>query len=127
MIVEYLNAGGWEEAADRFGLTPIVRVNDLILISGMSGGSDSPDPEEQFTAAFQDIADALAVVGCGWDDVVKMTTYHQGGLRQHLDLLLEVKDRFVKLPYPAWTGVGVTELANPHALIEIDVTAVASA
>ena len=41
----------------------------------------------------------------------------------HLDLLLEVKDRYVKAPYPAWTGVGVTDRANPHALIEIDVIA----
>jgi len=101
----------------------VVRVGDLVFISGASGGSHSADPEQEFTAAFQDIADTLAAAGVGWDAVVKMPTYHQGGLRQHLDLLLQVKDRFVG-PYPAWTAVGVTELANPDALIEIDVIAV---
>lgn len=102
----------------------MVRVGDLVFISGASGGSHSADPEQEFTAAFQDIADTLAAAGVGWYAVVKMTTCHQGGLRQHLDLLLQVKDRFVGPPYPAWTAVGVTELANPDALIEIDVIAV---
>lgn len=40
-----------------------------------------------------------------------------------LELLLKVKDRFVDPPYRAWTGVGVTELAKPHSLFEIDVMA----
>lgn len=123
MTVDYLNADGWETTIDRFHLTPVVKVGDLVFISGATGSSDSPDPELQLTAAFQDISDTLAAAGVGWDQVVKMTTYHQGGLRQHLDLLLEVKERFVRPPYPAWTGVGVTELANPHALVEIDVVA----
>jgi enamine deaminase RidA (YjgF/YER057c/UK114 family) len=122
--VEYLDSDAWGTTVDRFHLTPVVRVGDLVFISGASGGSHSADPEQEFTAAFQDIADTLAAAGVGWYAVVKMTTCHQGGLRQHLDLLLQVKDRFVGPPYPAWTAVGVTELANPDALIEIDVIAV---
>ena len=126
MDIEYINVEGWEDSARRFNLTPLVRVGDVILISGASGGSDSLDPEEQFTAAFDDVAETLAAANATWDDVVKMTTYHQGGLSRHLDVLLRVKDHFVKPPYPAWTGVGVSELANPHALVEIDVIAIAS-
>ena len=126
MTVEYLNADGWQDTVNRFGLTPLVKVGNLILVSGATGGIDSPDPEEQFNAAFQDVSDTLAAAGCGWGQVVKMTTYHQHGMRQHMEVLLEVKNRYVNPPYPAWTGVGVTELANPHALVEIDVIAVSN-
>ena len=36
---------------------------------------------------------------------------------------MKVKDEFVRTPYPAWTAVGVTELARPNGLIEVKVTA----
>jgi enamine deaminase RidA (YjgF/YER057c/UK114 family) len=35
---------------------------------------------------------------------------------------MQVKDAFVKEPYPAWTAIGVAELAF-GALVEIKVTA----
>lgn len=108
---------------DRYHLAAAIRVGDTIHISGSTGRSDSDDVEQQFVAAFEGVAANLATVGSGWDDVVKMTTYHVGGITAHLDLLLAVKDRYVKPPYPAWTGVGVTDLTNPHALVEIDVIA----
>ena len=123
MDIEYGSADGWSDAEDKLHLTPVVRVGNTIHISGTTGRSSSQNPEEQFVAAFKDVSDALSAVGAGWDDVVKLTTYHVGGIHTHLDLLLEVKDRYVKAPYPAWTGVGVTDLANPDALIEIDVIA----
>jgi enamine deaminase RidA (YjgF/YER057c/UK114 family) len=34
-----------------------------------------------------------------------------------------VKDRYVEAPYPAWTAIGVVELAVSGALVEIRVTA----
>jgi len=123
MDVEYVTADGWSDSEDELHLTPVVRVGNTIHISGTTGRNSSQDPEEQFVAAFEAIADMLSAVGAGWDDVFKMTTYHVGGIATHLDLLLDVKDRYVNAPYPAWTGVGVTDLANPDALIEIDVIA----
>jgi enamine deaminase RidA (YjgF/YER057c/UK114 family) len=51
-----------------------------------------------------------------------MTTFHVG-LRDHLGTFLKVKDRYLEAPYPAWTAIGVVELAVPDALVEIRVTA----
>ena len=36
-----------------------------------------------------------------------------------LDALVPVKNRYIKAPFPAWTAVGVTELYEPTALVEI--------
>ena len=59
----------------------------------------------QFRHAFQRAAAILTAAGLDFTDVVEMTTYH------------------VHLQEPAWTAVGVTELARPGALIEVKVTA----
>jgi enamine deaminase RidA (YjgF/YER057c/UK114 family) len=54
-----------EDTVNRFHLIPVVRVGNTVHVSGATGGSRSPDPEAQFTAAFQDIADTLAPAGVG--------------------------------------------------------------
>jgi len=51
-----------------------------------------------------------------------MTTFHVG-LQRHLETFMKVKDRYVHPPYPAWTAIGITELAFPGGLVEIKVIA----
>ena len=55
-------------------------------------------------------------------DVIEMTTFHVG-LQQHLETFLGVKDRYLNEPYPAWTAIGISELAVAGGLVEIRVTA----
>ncbi|MGK0273337.1 MAG: enamine deaminase RidA (YjgF/YER057c/UK114 family) [Cocleimonas sp.] len=51
-----------------------------------------------------------------------MITYHVG-LRANLESFMSVKDEFIFEPFPAWTAVGVSELAKEGAIVEIRVTA----
>ncbi|SDM34754.1 RidA family protein [Allokutzneria albata] len=99
-----------------------VRVNGLVLFSGVTGtqpdGSVSADPRTQIEAAFNHLGLYLREAGLGFEHVVEITTYHVG-LRRHLDSFLEVKDRFLREPYPAWTAIGVSELITEGALVEI--------
>jgi enamine deaminase RidA (YjgF/YER057c/UK114 family) len=53
-----------------------------------------------------------------------MTTFHVG-LQEHLGTFLAVRDEFLSAPWPAWTAIGVSELAAPGARVEIKVTVVA--
>jgi enamine deaminase RidA (YjgF/YER057c/UK114 family) len=111
---------------DRFHFAPAVRAGELLLCSGQIGigpdGRAIADPAAQFTAAFEAVKAVLAEAGLGFGDVVEMTTYHAGGM-QHLPVFMQVKDRYVKEPYPAWTAIGIVELAFPGGLAEIRVTA----
>jgi enamine deaminase RidA (YjgF/YER057c/UK114 family) len=124
--IQYLGVEEWPDDVEQFHLTPIVRVGALIFVSGVTAPDVSNDLEAHLVAAFEAVAETLTVAGVGWEDVVKLTTYHVGEFRAHLELIFDVKDRYVKAPYPAWTGIGVSELADPDALIEIDVVAVVS-
>ena len=80
------------------------------------------DPERQFATAFENLDAVLAAAGTSLAHVVELTTYHTA--MEHLALFAEVKSRFLTTtPYPAWSAIGVQELALPGLLVEIKATA----
>ena len=111
---------------DRFHFAPAVRSGGLLLCSGQIGigpdGRAPADPSEQFALAFEGVKEILAAAGLDFSDVVEMTTFHVG-LLQHLGAFTAVKDRYLPEPFPAWTAIGVSELAFPGGLAEVRVTA----
>ena len=111
---------------DNFHYAPAVIVGDQLRCSGMIGIrpdlSVPEDPTEQIALAFDNLRGLLGEVGLTFADVVEMTTYHVG-LSEQIDRFIAVKDTFVSAPYPAWTAVGISELAIPGAVVEIRITA----
>jgi enamine deaminase RidA (YjgF/YER057c/UK114 family) len=111
---------------DRWHFAPAVESGGFLFVSGCTGtrpdGTNSSDVSEQFRQAFKTVEMSLAEAGLTFSDVVEMTSYHVG-LEKHFQEFMVVKDEFVGEPYPAWTAVGVSELAADGAVIEIKVTA----
>jgi enamine deaminase RidA (YjgF/YER057c/UK114 family) len=101
------------------------RVGRTIYVSGEIGttpeGVLPEDPEAQMRAAFLNLSDTLRAAGASWGEVVAMTTYHVG-LQDQIQAFVEIRNEFVREPYPAWTGVGVTEL-HSGAVVEISLVA----
>ena len=117
---------GMEAFHDQFHFAPAVRDGTRLYCSGVIGigadGKASADPETQFTQAFESLKSVLATAGVSFADVIEMTTFHVG-LQANLRVFAKVKDRYLQAPYPAWTAIGVTELAVPGGLVEIKVVA----
>ncbi len=117
---------GMEMAYDQFHFAPAVKTGRWLRCSGMLGTDEKfvaiAEPEAQFAQAFENVKSVLAAAKLDFSDVVEMTTFHVG-LQQHLGTFLAVKDRYLTAPYPAWTAIGIVELAVPGALVEIRVTA----
>lgn len=117
---------GMEMAYDQFHFAPAVRSGGLLRCSGQLGTDERfvaiTGPEAQFAQAFENARRVLTAAKLDFSDVVEMTTFHVG-LREHLGAFMKVKDRYLAPPYPAWTAIGVVELAVPGALVEIRVTA----
>ena len=61
----------------------------------------------------------LEEVGATFDNLVDLKTYHIE-LQHSIAVFAEVKDRYIKDPYPTWTAIGVRELANRDLMVEID-------
>jgi enamine deaminase RidA (YjgF/YER057c/UK114 family) len=112
---------------DRFHFAPaVVDDSGTVHCSGVLGsgadGSFADEPVDQFRQAFANVATVLEEAGCGWSDVVEMTTFHVD-LMENLRAFVQAKDETVGEPYPAWTAIGVSALAMPGALVEVKVTA----
>jgi enamine deaminase RidA (YjgF/YER057c/UK114 family) len=117
---------GMEMAYDGFHFAPALKTGRWLRCSGQLGTDEKfaaiPEPEAQFAQAFENVKRVLAAAKLDFSDVVEMTTFHVG-LQQHLGTFIAVKDRYLAAPYPAWTAIGIVELAVPGALVEIRVTA----
>jgi enamine deaminase RidA (YjgF/YER057c/UK114 family) len=117
---------GMEMAYEQFHFAPAIRTGKWLRCSGQLGTDEQfqaiAEPEAQFVQAFENVKSVLAAAKLGFGDVVELTTFHVG-LREHLGVFMKVKDRYLEAPYPAWTAIGVVELAVPDALVEIRVTA----
>lgn len=94
--------------------------------------------EPQFVQAFENVKKVLTAAGATFDDVVEMVTYHVTGQTPvnpgeqqnftipHLQLFMQVKDRYFTKNFPTWTGFGITALSTPGLIVEIKCTAVFS-
>jgi enamine deaminase RidA (YjgF/YER057c/UK114 family) len=120
-----INPPGTEKAYERWQFSQAVQVGDTIWVSGQVGmekNRPAEGIEAQSRIAFENLQHVLAEAGATLADVVELVTYHT----KMSDMAGFSKARALFFPnnYPAWTAVGVTELAVPGVLIEIRATAV---
>ena len=112
---------------NNFHFAPAVRTNGMVICSGVIGtGADGKVPEaaaDEFRLAWQGVGQVLKEAGLGYENIVDCTTYHVG-LNDHLGDFMKVRDEFLAEPWPAWTAIGVTELAVRGGRVEIRVVAV---
>jgi len=117
---------GMEGFYDHFHFSPAIKDGDRLFCAGMIGlepdGQAVADPERQFAQAFESLKAVLDAAGASFADVAEMTTFHVG-LQRYLELFMKVKDRYMGEPYPAWTAIGISELAVPGALVEVKIVA----
>ena len=85
----------------------------LDLDNRLVGGPD--DFRAQCEKAFENLRLALAAVGAGLKDVVKITNYLVD--MRHVAIFREVRDRFLAgAPQPASTTMAISQLARPGQL-----------
>ena len=88
--------------------------------SGKMGG----DIREQIELAFQNLKAALASVGAGFDQLVKINNYIVD-IGKNIGHFREIRDKYLNTAAPpASTTIGVPELARPGALFEIEAVAI---
>lgn len=98
------------------GYSPAIRSGDLLFVSGQVGsredGSPEPDFKKQVELAFENLKAVLAAAGCGFDDIIDITSFHTDPENQFADILTVKNAIFDQAPYPNWTALGVTWLAG---------------
>ncbi len=114
------------ELYDRFHFSQAVRSGNLLLCSGQIGTDANGTVPSEFLdearLAWAAVGRVLEAAGLGPESVLEFTSYHVG-LQQSLPDFMRARDEFLCEPWPAWTAIGVAELAVPGARVEIRVTA----
>jgi enamine deaminase RidA (YjgF/YER057c/UK114 family) len=112
---------------DGYCYAPAVIVGRDIHVSGLIGfAADASVPEgltEQLANIFAHLELILAEAGASLADVYSLTSYHLGDLKGQMPEFIRVKTEKLGAPHPAWTAIGIAELALPGALIEVAASA----
>ncbi|MEK0098496.1 RidA family protein [Streptomyces sp. NPDC056121] len=124
-----INPGSTRATYERLHFSQANRAGDIVWVSGQVGIDPATlqaadGMEAQARLAFEGAKAVLEAAGASLADVVELTTFHTD-LRGGVAEFMEVKDKYFPDRYPAWTAVGVTQLARPEFLVEIRVVAVA--
>ncbi len=111
---------------DRWHFSQAVRHSGLLLCSGQIGtdaqGAVPAEFIDEANNAWKAVGEVLRAAGLDYRDIVEYTSYHVG-LQQTLPDFMQARDAVLAEPWPAWTAIGVSELAVPGARLEIRVTA----
>lgn len=107
-----------------FGYSRAVRVGNQIHVAGTTAQppQDEGDAYEQAAAALQIIRKALVEAGADFKDVVRTVVYitdmkyAEDITRAHSEVFREI--------LPASTLVGISALAKPHLVVEIEAYAI---
>lgn len=125
---EIINLPEAEYAYETFHFAQANKVGNTIWVSGQVGIDAEMNPAdgmaEQARLAFLSLQAILAAAGATMADVVELTTFHTD-LHSDMEAFMATKDAFFPDRYPAWTAIGVSQLAIPGLLVEVRATAVA--
>jgi enamine deaminase RidA (YjgF/YER057c/UK114 family) len=118
-------APGFSHVAIATGTTVVHFAGQVALAPdfGLVGGDDL---YEQTRAAMQNLKVAMDAAGVGWDDIVRRTIYTLHPT-EYETITRAVDSVTGGADHPAQTILGVTGLAVPGLLIEIECTAVLAA
>lgn len=124
---EHLAPAGWEGSYHGLHYTPVLKIGDRVIVSGIPAIEGETD-EAKIRWAFEQLKAHLETAGATLEDVVELTSFHVAGdhaeFRARVEPVLKVHREFFKDHYPAWTAVGTTALFSKDAPMEIRAEAV---
>ncbi len=126
MSIQHVVTESGQFMYDNFHFAEATKSNGFLFCSGIIGtdasGKVPGDLKQEFHNAWGGVGRLLEACGIGFGDIVECTTYHVG-LQATMADFMGVRDQYLAEPWPAWTAIGITELAIPGAHVEIRVTA----
>ncbi len=110
-------------AAD-IGYSPaiIAEGKNLLMVSGQGPKDHTADMETQIRQTLDKIGVILKAAGGSYANVI-MVRHYWLHLQRDLPIFRKVRREYFVEPYPASTGIGVSELASPDLQLEIEVVA----
>ena len=126
-VREHLAPQGWEGSYHRIHYTPVVKIGNRVIVSGIPA-IEGETEEDKIRWAFQQLQAHLQTAGATLEDVVELHSFHvardHAEFRARIAPVLKVHAEFFRDRYPAWTAVGTTALFSDGAPMEIRAEAI---
>jgi len=125
---EHLAPAGWEGSYHDVHYTPVVKVGDMVIVSGIPAARGDTY-EAKVRWMFEQLRAHLESAGASMADVVELTSFHTtprdtAQFREEFEKLKPIHHEFFPDHYPAWTAVGTTALLANGAPIELRAVAI---
>jgi len=124
---EHLAPQGWEDSYHDIHYTPVLKIGDRVIVSGIPALRGDTE-EEKIRWAFEQLKLHLEKAGATLDDVIELQSFHvakdHAEFQARIQPVLKVHREYFKDRYPAWTAVGTTALYSQGAPMEIRAEAV---
>ena len=119
----HLAPRGMEQSYHDWHYSPVVKVGDMIIVSGIPAGHGETY-EDKVRNMFRALEKHLATAGATLADVVELTSFHadasgSAAFRAEFERFAPIHHEFFPAHYPAWTAVGTTALLMPGAPVEL--------
>ena len=128
MNKQQLNPWTWQDAAGFSQAWQVEGVRSILFVSGQAPVSadgqlvGESDFDAQARQVFENLRAVLKAAGMGLDTVVKLTVFltEMSRLRDYT----RIKGEFFEGAQPASTAVGISALARPEMMVEVEAIAV---
>jgi len=124
---EHLAPAGWEDSYHDLHYTPVVRLGDRVIVSGIPAAVGKTE-EDKIRWMFAQLKAHLERAGASLDDVVELNSFHVAEdheeFRRRIEIVLKVHREVFKGHYPAWTAVGTSALYSKDAPMELRAEAI---
>lgn len=125
---EHFAPAGWEDSYHDLHYTPVIKVGDRVIVSGIPSSRRGDTEEAKLRWAFEQLKAHLEKAGATLADVVELQSFHVAGdhaeFRRRMEPVLRVQREYFKDHYPAWTAVAVPALYSAGAAMELRAEAV---
>lgn len=124
---EHFAPPGWEGSYLDLHYSPVVKVGDRVIVSGIPA-LEGADDEAKARWAFEQLRAHLRSAGAAPEDVVELQSFHvaadHDSFRRRIEPVLKAHRELFKDHYPAWTAVAVPALYAQQASFELRAEAV---
>lgn len=125
---EHLAPSGWEDSYHDFHYSPVVKLGNRVIVSGIPASGPGKTDEEKIRWMFGQLKAHLEKAGATLEDVVEITSFHvakdHDDFRKRVEPMLKVHREVFRDHYPAWTAVGTTALFSKDAPVEMRAEAI---
>jgi 2-iminobutanoate/2-iminopropanoate deaminase len=123
---QIFNPSDLPDPGPRRAYSHAVRAGNVLYLAGQTGTDAEPQSgtgrfEAQTRRTFERMQTILEAAGASLDDLVTMTVFITD--IRHGDEFVRLRGEILKRDFPASALIGVSHLANPEALIEIQAIA----